>query len=1174
MRRWLKLLLTFVALVVVIAGGGYVYLFPMNGLEKIVAGQLTAMISKTLPLKITVGHISGDFIESLVLEDIKVRHRDSTERELFSAKRLTLEYKLSNLINRSYQFRYIWFDSARLMLDADSAGRIILPTAKADSTTTGSETPDVTIDKLLLAQGAVSIARPHDTLQFYNIFWDGAIQFADGTLAADIKQASLSSNKKALQLPSLAGKITYADSRITTQDLSVNQESGRIKVSGMYDLKGRSGHLTFNADDADLKAISSAFGINLSGTVDAYGNLDITDKNISGHVAFGGRFLMADLENLAVDFRYENGRLFLDTINGIALGSCTLYGRAEFNLGAKPEQYSASLDIANFNLINLLPNTFPSDLTGHLELSGRSFKNDSLLLRIKTTVQESSFDDYPIQSGSGTMLITTRDISFPDTFHVSYFENEFAVTGTVQYSGQIGLAVKARLANLDRYRGKLFLDQPGGRGYGEAAITGPTKDPHLDGYFVSDSVWLYGLYGDSCDVSFHVQRFLSAQRGSVEARFLSGTLWDVKYDTAYTVLGLDSDVVYIDTAFTVGPDVRANASGEFRHLIYPQHVTIDTLELASLKQTLCNRGKIEIDVDSVGFDFRKAAVISGPTMLMALGRINYDESMNLAVSANDIPVNNWLRLVRSDIPADGRASFHSDLMGSFRNPVFTLDATLDSLAYDSLVLGDVVLSGRYGQQVFTLDSLQLESHPGQYFANGMLNVEIDFTSDSLVVPLDQPLDISISAEDSRFDLVTLLLPNVEDLQGHFRADFRLFGTPNDPHLEGTATLDSARLKYFDLANVIYADSASVKMKDNQILIDRIDAYVPNPKAATGRSYAYIDGAITVKSLSVMNYDVDIDVPKGFPFKYDLDDIDGIVEGRMHIDGDTPPTVTGDLTVTSARYLVNFASAEEGSPLMMLLSGDKTWDLNINVDVISNYWIKNDDIDAEFSGQLNIIRDSGNYRFIGEMEVLRGRGFLFDKTFQIDPGSRVIYNNIDTLNPSLDITAYTKIVGVNQYPDTSNEQFELGLHITGTLENPEFNTVGDNFGRSDILPLLVANYAANDTSQAGAMTKLEQRMTGLVSSQMSQLGTRQLSRLGVETFEIDPSYGGKLDPLRSKVTLGFYTSPNLYIYGRTQISQKLGQEVGFEYRFNKSFMLEGLKDEEETYHMNLKLKWEF
>jgi len=1175
MRWWLKLLLALFLLAAVIGVGSYYYLFHMHGMEDIIAGQLTSMLRDHLPVKISVGEISGDLIEDIVFEDVSVRYDDSVGGgDLFVAKRITAAYKLSNLLNKTYLFQYVWLDSARLSLVTDSAGTIIFPHASPQTRTGETIAPDVTVDKVLLNQCMVTLTRPHDTLRVFDINWDGALKFENGTLAADIRQASLNSNRSAFRIPSLAGKITYASGKIATQDLTVTDKGGRLKVSGTYDVESRSGQMAFNADDADLKAISSIFGIDLAGTVDAYGNVSISGGEVSGTVALGGKFLMADLENLAVNFRFSKNHLYLDTIDGIALGSCALQGRAEFDLGARPEQYSASLELANFNLAKLVPNTFQSDLSGHIDLRGSSFKNDSLTLRIAAELTESTFDDYPIQTGSGAMVITTRSISFPDTFFVSYFENDFSVSGAVEYSGEINLAVEARLANLDRYRGKLFLDQPGGRGYGEAVISGPASDPHLDGFFASDSIWLYGLYGDSCDVSYHVQRFLSAPRGAVEARFFSGTLWQVPYDTAYTVLGLDSDVVHIDTVCAVSPDARAAAAGELRYLAYPQQLTIDTLTLSVLKQTLHNRGKIEIAVDSTGFDFQKAAIVSGPTMLMALGRVNYDESMHLALSADDIPVNNWLQLFRQDIPADGRASFRSDLSGSFRNPVFTLQAQFDSVSYDSLVLGDLRLAGRYQQLVFTLDSLLLESHPGHYAAHGMLNVDIDFTSDSLVVPLDQPFDISISAADSRFDLVTLLLPNVEDLQGNFLADFRLFGTPNNPHLEGTALLNNARLKYFDLAAIIYADSASVRMNDNQIIIDRIDTYVKNPRAATGKSYAYIDGVITVKSLSMMNYALDIDIPKGFPVKYDLDDIDGIVEGQLHIEGDTPPTVTGDLTVTSARYLVNFASAEEGSPLMMLLSGDKTWNLNINVEVLSNYWIRNDDIDAEFSGQLNVIRDSGNYRFIGEMEILRGRGFLFDKTFQIDPGSKVIYNNIDTLNPTLDITAYTKIAGISQSPDSTKQNIELGLHITGTLENPEFNTVGSEFGRSDILPLLVANYAANDTSQATTMTKIEQRVTGLVSSQVSQLGTR---RLGVETFEIDPTYGGRFDPMKSTITIGGYllpnTLPNFYVYGRSQV-QKLGQEVGFEYRFNKSFMLEGLKDEEDLYHLNLKLKWEF
>jgi len=59
-----------------------------------------------------------------------------------------------------------------------------------------------------------------------------------------------------------------------------------------------------------------------------------------------------------------------------------------------------------------------------------------------------------------------------------------------------------------------------------------------------------------------------------------------------------------------------------------------------------------------------------------------------------------------------------------------------------------------------------------------------------------------------------------------------------------------------------------------------------------------------------------------------------------------------------------------------------------------------------------------------------------------------------------------------------------------------------------------------------------------------------------------------------VTLGFYTFQNLYIYGRSRLDVVQGQEVGFEYRFNKSLIFEGRKDEDELYHLDLKLHWEF
>jgi len=170
-------------------------------------------------------------------------------------------------------------------------------------------------------------------------------------------------------------------------------------------------------------------------------------------------------------------------------------------------------------------------------------------------------------------------------------------------------------------------------------------------------------------------------------------------------------------------------------------------------------------------------------------------------------------------------------------------------------------------------------------------------------------------------------------------------------------------------------------------------------------------------------------------------------------------------------------------------------------------------------------------------------------------------------------AHTRIPGVQFAEEDRPRTTELSIHVTGTLEEPEFNTLeGDTtFTREDILPLIVANTYAGKANGSG---RFEQRLTELVSSQVARIGSRQLSRIGVETFEIEPGYGGTAELSSTRVTLGRYIGPNLYIFGQSTISGQSGQARGFEYRFNRSLRLEGRRDEEELYHLNLNLHWEF
>jgi hypothetical protein len=96
--------------------------------------------------------------------------------------------------------------------------------------------------------------------------------------------------------------------------------------------------------------------------------------------------------------------------------------------------------------------------------------------------------------------------------------------------------------------------------------------------------------------------------------------------------------------------------------------------------------------------------------------------------------------------------------------------------------------------------------------------------------------------------------------------------------------------------------------------------------------------------------------------------------------------------------------------------------------------------------------------------------------------------------------------------------------------------------------------------------------GMALNRVSRLVSREL---GVETFEINPTSGSRsLNPLESELTVGFYTSPRLYIYGTSQLTFGKAQELGFDYRLSDHVFISGQRDRSNLYHFNLNLSWEF
>ncbi len=1183
-RRILKYLLYIALTFFVFILSGYLYVFQFGGLENIVNDKLSSLVDEKYLLDIEINEINGNYVSGFVLENIDIYYNDSLNRyRIVRIPKLKTAYSFSNLWDKKYMLNFLTIDSAEITLIRDSANNWIIPDFRPKKNSTSMlKLPSFSIGTFDISNMSVTLLDKGDSVRFKDIFLSLELKSEEKSYAFDIEKFQFSSNQDDIHLSTAGGQITFDNSNLLFQNVALVTSGTRLKLDGNINLAEKpSGAIDFAIDNLDLTKIARHIGPKLKGVVDLNGKVQFSESEISGSATIGGSISIVDIQNALVDFSYKDKILSFDTLIGTVFGECDIVGSGYIDFTKALKSYHLNADVKQFNLKSLINNSFSSNLSGSIVMDGSGFKKENFQLKFDAELLESQFDDYPIHAASGHLEMDGDSIRFFEPFLIEYFENVFSVDGTIVYRDEMDLHVTADLKNLDRYQQKLFIDQPGGRGFAEFVLDGKTIDPNLKGYFLSDSVWIYGLYADSLYATIDIDNFLHAKQGFVEVGFTDGFAWAVPYDSGYTYLTIDSNIVHIENSTFANKFTNIATNGRFDYEAVPNLLTLDSLYLNLARQSFYNRDAIVVEIDSLGFVFEQASIGFVDQWLAVNGRTNFNETFDLLFSINHIPIKPWKNLYEDSLSVDGIVSCEASLKGSFKNPEFVLRGQIDSLAYQELVLGDLNTVLSYKNNKLTIDSVVVFAHPGNYRAEGYMYIDLEFTSGDINRFPNYPMHIQCNATDSRFDLVSHFLPSVENIDGNFFADFILSGTPNKPHLKGEAYIKSyydetnklqpARLKYFDLEAPIYTDSAGVTMSDNRIQIDRIDTYVREDER---KRHAFIEGNLTVKTLGNLYYDLTVEIPEPMPFVYELDDIRGKVKTQkdtlLYIQGDTPPLVMGGIEISEMKYDVNFAEVDQGSPIMLALEGENSWDLNIGIIMPANYWIRNEDISAEFAGEINLKRTDGLYSFGGEMEILHGNGYLFDKKIRLDPGGVVVFQGDDKFNPVLDITGYTTISGTrdNLEEDNSSEQLRLGLHITGTLEEPIINVTEDSDFESneEIIPLLIANYSGGNTEVTNSV---EERVVGLLSTQVSQIGIRYL---GVETFEVDAQYtAGQIDPNKTRVTLGAYLAPKFYTYGRFGTTRR---EIGVEYRLSRYLLMQGLSDEDGLYHLNLKFNKEF
>jgi len=1172
MARRKKIFSIISAILLLFIVGLYMAIFHFGLLEYTVNRQLKKLVENKMPLRVEIGDIGGDYISTLILKNISITYDDGiNEYDMAFIPELIAEYSASDLWHREFKFRRVYIDSASLSLRQDYAGRWLIPKPYAEGEG-GGGTIDFRVDELGLNSLQLNLQMASKTITFDDIILKAHLESREKTYAIDIDALSYHSSDERFNLNSGGGKATLSAKNLLFQDFFIITDSSHLQFDGQATLGAEpSVHLELNADRLNVPELAALLNTHLYGDVRVGGELDFQRGALSGDIFIAGDFMDRRFDSLATRFNYNNKRFTFDSLSGYIFGGCRVDASGFLDIGTRPETHALKGRLEHFNLDNLAFNSFRTDLTGNVDINGYGLKKETLILNVESAFDESWFDEYHAYAAAGNMTITVDSILFYDDFGIEYHDNIFYADGKIEYSGDIGITGRAHFDDLSVFNDMFFIKELGGQGDLTLNVTGRVDNPDLYGILLSDSLWIYDIFAAEADIQFAVDHFLYDRSGKVLSILRRGAAYGIPMDSAMAAMNIDSIAVDIGDFRFYNSFTTALAKANLDYMAYPQRLTIDDIAIGLFDLSLKNDTTLLISIDSSGYEFDKISLKRPVGHVSWSGRVNYDETLDITISGTKINIRPWVALLDTTYQIGGRLSGQVNIGGTFAEPLIDYRGRIDSLSYEGLVLGDLTAAVDYADERLDIDSLTIKSPQGYYVARGYFPINLSLTEVPERLP-DKEQSIFITAKDLRFDFISLVFEEIENMTGEFAATLKMTGTPQKPLIEGRATVKNGEIKLYDLINPLEEFDLNLRMADRVITIEHAAAICKNGgKKGTINAL----GTIIINSINELDYNVAV-TAKNFPAHYELGDVQAVIDADLSIDGVTPPTVSGDVNVIEVRYRENFAEETEGWIILSSLQSENSWDLNLNVTAGSNLWIKNDDIDAELAGELNFVREAGSYRYLGSMEVLRGKGYLAGRIFRIEPGGIISYEDIEYPNPRLDIYASTKIRGAStEGPGggSTSETYDMRIHVSGTLDEPIITAAEDSpFSTDEIVTLLFTDYYQGDSRREFSFQdRVISGLSGLVSTQVAQIGSRTL---GVETFEIDPVYGDRFDPLGTRLTVGFYTHPNLYVYGRSAISGVAGQEVGFEYRLRRFMLVEGRIDEKNLYHLILNFYWEY
>ncbi|MBD3234643.1 MAG: hypothetical protein GF315_13035 [candidate division Zixibacteria bacterium] len=1192
-------LITLIFFTLLIAAGLVIF-FATNLAEHEVNNFIASVIPDDLHLRISIDEINRSWWDRVDLYGVKVDYvTENDSVRLADIEVIKADYSLLRFFRARFILDSLTIENPTLYLKRAASGGFLVPVG-GDDQKGGKENkflPGVIfgVRNLSISSGKVVVSSPQGK-ETIDINISGGFQrIPPDEFEFRITDATMDYSSKDFTVELLQLKGKYLPERLEVKELQL--------VTGESDVKGELSvdfaespetNFDLEGENFSFEELGRIAKPNLHGDIRYHIVGESHGGEFEGKALLDGLFYDRRFDDVNTDFHYKGKRLSFSNIDG-KIFEAGLKGECWLDFSIKPEEYYVDARVNNLNLNNIAFNTLETDFNGDVKIDGRGLKPEDLLMKFDVNLGETRIETYRFDTAKGGFDLTLSDIIFQENFQAEYKHTDVQFDGRLEYTGNVDITGNAQFNDLNDFDEQIFIKDLGGTGTAHFYANGATEDFNLYGTFSSDSCQIYGIYTSSFNTALSLESFISHPQGEVRFGMDKGEIYSLPMNSADGFVVVAGDYVFIDSLKIDFENGKCWFSGRYDGAFMPADLSLDSLLVSVRGNEITNNDTLIILLNEDDIGFSQFELQTNGGTIEADGTIDEENNMDLTIDLESVDISPYISIVDYYNRWDGLLSGAVSLRGDFQQPVIRGDLSVLDFGYNFYTLGKLESKFDYSDRILEFTSLKLSDSLSVISAIGYLPIDLSFDEVTERIP-DSTFSVEIEAEGDQLNIVSIFIPQIEYLFADYSANLMIDNHIFSPTFEGELELTDGILKIRDLAEAVYNLNGAINLDNKIIDIDSLrgnlevtkqreqnifgkiwSVFFPTDKATAD---IFMSGDVDISNWENFRYDLEI-TGRNVPIVHEVYDLTAVVDANLSIAGYSPPTVSGDISVLQAYYREPFASADNGESAKQHAVDETQWDLNLDITADNNIWVINPDMNAEFEGEINVTREEGLYRLQGDIQTIRGVYYLPPlMDFRIDEG-HIMFNDPElssfgSIDPELDVRASTRIRTTDDRGEVQGEK-EINLTVKGRLSEPILNLSSpEGDSQQEILEYLTfhGSFSSPNNNQ-GATATFGDRAQSLFGDIIGQeIQTQTARTFGVETLEIKPSAAGKFDLRQTRVTVGKYISPSVYLKYSRKLSHTSGQEIAAEYRLNRNFSLEAKTDVHNLYRLDFNFNIEF